>query len=182
MEETSDAAIEKSGEAENEEKEAKTNDFPLVGFFPFGPIAQKQWQIELRTFFRFFDEMAAKIIAKDPPYQIMRSAPLWNLLTAHRSGQRVAKKCQKLEESLILYMPDRLKTIWPSKQIEKRETTHCVWNSLKKSHWTLRAKRATFTFWVDKNTKINHSNATFWVIFKHCAFAYCIIEYQIHLL
>ena len=40
--ETSDAAIEKSGEAENEEKEAKTNDFPLVGFFPFGPIAQKQ--------------------------------------------------------------------------------------------------------------------------------------------
>ena len=112
----------KSGEAENEEKEAKTNDFPLVGFFPFGPIAQKQWQIELRTFFPFFDEMAAKIIAKDPPYQIMRSAPLWNLLTAHRSGQRVAKKCQKLEESLILYMPDRLKTIWPSKQIEKRET------------------------------------------------------------
>ena len=42
VEETSDAAIEKSGEAENEEKEAKTNDFPLVGFFPFGPIAQKQ--------------------------------------------------------------------------------------------------------------------------------------------
>ena len=42
MEETSDAAIEKSGEAENEEKEAKTNDFTLVGFFPFGPIAQKQ--------------------------------------------------------------------------------------------------------------------------------------------
>ena len=113
-----------------------------------------------KNFFSFFDEMAAKIIAKDPPYQIMRSAPLWNLLTAHRSGQRVAKKCQKLEESLILYMPDRLKTIWPSKQIEKRETTHCVWNSLKKSHWTLRAKRATFTFWVDKSS----SNMSKWSI------------------
>ena len=106
----------KSGEAENEEKEAKTNDFPLVGFFPFGPIAQKNndrlsWK--RRTTFFVFDEMAAKIIEpKDfPPYQIMRSAPLWNLLTAHRSGQRVAKKCQKLEESLILDMPDRPRTI-----------------------------------------------------------------------
>ena len=43
----------------------------------------------------------------------------------------------------------------------------------KKSHSTLRAKRATFTFWVDKSSlkrpKIKNSNATFWVIFKHCA-------------
>ena len=28
---------------------------------------------------------------------------------------------------------------------------HSVWNSLKRSHSTLRAKRATFTFWVDKS-------------------------------
>ena len=29
---------------------------------------------------------------------------------------------------------------------------HSVWKSLKKSHSTLRAKRATFTFWVDKSS------------------------------
>ena len=29
--------------------------------------------------------------------------------------------------------------------------THSVWKSQKKSHSTLRAKRATFTFWVDKS-------------------------------
>ena len=134
-------------------KRSENEWFSTGWIFPIWPNRTKTMTDWAKNFFPFFDEMAAKIIAKDPPYQIMRSAPLWNLLTAHRSGQRVAKKCQKLEESLILYMPDRLKTIWPSKQIEKRETIHCVWNSLKKSHSTLRAKRATFTFWVDTNEK-----------------------------
>ena len=31
-------------------------------------------------------------------------------------------------------------------------TLHSVWKSQKKSHSTLRAKRATFTFWVDKSS------------------------------
>ena len=92
---------------------------------------------------------------------------------------------------------------------------HSVWKSAKKSHSTLRAKRATFTLWVDKSllkmpkmvnfgellkiwsycsnsvtrqvtlnmTKIGgksqkwkNSNATFWVILKHCEYVdstYC---------
>ena len=112
-------------------KRSENEWFSTGWIFPIWPNRTKTMTDWAKNFFPFFDEMAAKIIAKDPPYQIMRSAPLWNLLTAHRSGQRVAKKCQKLEESLILYMPDRLKTIWPSKQIEKRETIHCVWNSQK---------------------------------------------------
>ena len=33
---------------------------------------------------------------------------------------------------------------------EKKNRSHGVWKSQKKSHSTLRAKRATFTFWVDK--------------------------------
>ena len=33
----------------------------------------------------------------------------------------------------------------------KGPPTHSVWKSSKKSHSTLRAKRATFTFWVDKS-------------------------------
>ena len=91
-----------------------------------------------------------------------------------------------------------------------RTSQHTLFNiSQKKSHSTLRAKRATFTFWVDKsyekcqkwsilasfwkpeacgqtvlpdrsvlivqklveNAKIKKSNATFWVIFKLCAFS-----------
>ena len=41
---------------------------------------------------------------------------------------------------------------WNAKQkcILKRQV-HGVWKSQKKSHSTLRAKRATFTFWVDKS-------------------------------
>ena len=107
-------------------KRSENEWFSTGWIFPIWPNRTKTMTDWAKNFFPFFDEMAAKIIAKDPPYQIMRSAPLWNLLTAHRSGQRVAKKCQKLEESLILYMPDRLKTIWPSKQIKgkkKRNST-----------------------------------------------------------
>ena len=37
-------------------------------------------------------------------------------------------------------------------QLQKRQTTHSVWKSQKKSHSTLRAKRATFTFLVDKSS------------------------------
>ena len=33
----------------------------------------------------------------------------------------------------------------------KRNRVHGIWKSQKKSHSTLRAKRATFTFWVDKS-------------------------------
>ena len=53
--------------------------------------------------------------------------------------------------------------------------THChsVWKSLKKSHSTLRAKRATFTFCVAKSSlkmpKLKTSGATFLVIFNHCS-------------
>ena len=38
---------------------------------------------------------------------------------------------------------------------------HCVWKSQKKSHSTLRAKRATFTFWVDKSS-LKMSKWSFW--------------------
>ena len=40
-------------------------------------------------------------------------------------------------------------------------TVHSVWKSQKKSHWTLRAKRATFTFWVDKKLIKNVINGPF---------------------
>ena len=51
---------------------------------------------------------------------------------------------------------------------------HSVWKLQKKSHSTLRAKRATFLSgqkfiknW-PKMPKLKNSNETFWVIFKHC--------------
>ena len=62
------------------------------------------------------DEMAAKIIAKDNAFRTAH----WNLFTAAakllRSGQRVAKKCQKLVRSLI----KQLLSLDPTRQM----TTH----------------------------------------------------------
>ena len=39
---------------------------------------------------------------------------------------------------------------------------HSVWKLQEKSHSTLRAKRATFTFWVDKSSIKMLNVATFW--------------------
>ena len=45
-------------------------------------------------------------------------------------------------------------------------SVHGVWKSQKKSHSTLRAKRATFTFWEDKSSLKNAKNgpicSSFW--------------------
>ena len=43
---------------------------------------------------------------------------------------------------------------------------HSVWKSPKKSHLTLRAKRAMFTFWVDKSYLKKPKNGQFWRILK----------------
>ena len=39
---------------------------------------------------------------------------------------------------------------------------HCLWKSLKMSHSTLRAKRATVTFWVDKSYSKMPKMVNFW--------------------
>ena len=71
-------------------------------------------------------------------------------------------------------------TWWPSDSLLVRKEClrhwHSVWKSPKKSHSLLRAKRATFTFWVDKSSlkmpKLKNSNQAFWIIFKHCGVIY----------
>ena len=42
-------------------------------------------------------------------------------------------------------------TIFYTKILHLESKVHGVWKSQKKSHSTMRAKRATFTFWVDKS-------------------------------
>ena len=45
---------------------------------------------------------------------------------------------------------------------------HSVWKSSNKSHFTLRAKRTTFTFWVDKNWLKKQKNCKlFWRVFEN---------------
>ena len=44
---------------------------------------------------------------------------------------------------------------------------HSVWKSQKKSHSTLRAKRATLTFWADKSSLKNPKNGQFWRVFEN---------------
>ena len=43
---------------------------------------------------------------------------------------------------------------------------HSVWKSQKKSHFTLRAKRAMFTLWVNKCKLKNAKNSQFWEVLK----------------
>ena len=47
---------------------------------------------------------------------------------------------------------------------------HSVWKSQKKSHSTLRAKQATFTFWVDKSSLKMPKNSQFWRVFENLKF------------
>ena len=75
------------------------------------------------------------------------AALMTSLLTLFQSRQANCQCCLKTHNSVklkILYL-------------------HYVWKSQKKSHSTLRAKRATFTFWVDKSK--NAQNDPFWRVF-----------------
>ena len=54
-------------------------------------------------------------------------------------------------------------------QYAKRCIIDTYWKSYKKSHSTLRAKRATFTFWKDKRSLKNAKYDPFWRLFyKQC--------------
>ena len=55
--------------------------------------------------------------------------------------------------------------------ISGNQVRHNVWKSLKKSHSTLRAKRATFTYWVDKSSSKMPKNGQFWRLFENLKFA-----------
>ena len=68
----------------------------------------------------------------------------------HHDGN---KKCQQIDsreslsQHLLLYdLPPAFNLYY-----DNNVFIHGVWKSQKKSHSTLRAKRATFTFWVDKS-------------------------------
>ena len=52
-----------------------------------------------------------------------------------------------------------------------RTLVHGVWKSQKKSHSTLRAKRATFTFWVDNRSLNSAKNGPIWRVFENLKLA-----------
>ena len=54
----------------------------------------------------------------------------------------------------------------PVTQFKHIRHVHGVWKSQKKCHSTLRAKRATFTFWVDKSWLKKPKNGQFWRVFR----------------
>ena len=67
----------------------------------------------------------------------------------------------------------------PFKKVKQEITStsyHSVWKSQKKSHSTLWAKRATFTFWVDKNelkkNDMRHLGDFSTTVFLHCFASY----------
>ena len=61
---------------------------------------------------------------------------------SHQSQKRAGNYIFKKDFLLIS------KSVW---KLTEMSQNHGVWKSQKKSHSTMRAKRATFTFWVDKS-------------------------------
>ena len=59
-----------------------------------------------------------------------------------QESRHFVQKCNFPWHQIHKYLPYNRKNYMP---------THSVWKSQKKSHSALRAKRATFTFWVDKS-------------------------------
>ena len=71
----------------------------------------------------------------------------WESLSGKLSGMRSRGK----ESSLCCFHCFNKLSSSKFNVMHRRLLAYSVWKSPKKSHSTLRAKRATFTFWVDKN-------------------------------
>ena len=78
--------------------------------------------------------------------------------------KRTISYCAKLNfpySAFFLQNVTMVGTLLGSFDINKKKS-HSVWKSPKKSHATLRAKRATFTFWVDKSSLKMPKIGDFW--------------------
>ena len=81
--------------------------------------------------------------------------------TSYKCSMKMWKECTEIIHVSVFKLPlmKRMKIslltiidIYVSNETFRATLKHCVWKSQKKSHSTLRAKRATFTFWVDKSS------------------------------
>ena len=78
---------------------------------------------------------------------------LWlSRATALLRVEEERRKHEHLKQTLLKYAPQ----------------VHSVWKSNKKSHSTLRAKRVTFTFWVDKSSLKMQKNEKLKLAVKQC--------------
>ena len=85
------------------------------------------------------------------------------LINKHRANLMKLSILIIIAHNFKIKFASQKKYNWQS-GITKRNNaiSHGVWKSQKKSHSTMRAKRATFSF------KVENWNATFWVIIKQC--------------
>ena len=77
---------------------------------------------------------------------------------AEEETKIVEGEVEQLKKESIEEKKDHVSDLAQTMEVQENITTnadskylHSVWKSQKKSHSTLRAKRATFTFWVDKS-------------------------------
>ena len=98
------------------------------------------------------------------------------LINKHRANLMKLSILIIIAHNFKIKFASQKKYNWQS-GITKRNNaiSHGVWKAQKKSHSTLRAKRATFTLQVDKKFIKNAKNGPFWRVFgnlkftvKHC--------------
>ena len=75
----------------------------------------------------------------------------WNPLACKRRWAPQMLNIHKCSKSQLIW--DIIKSLFGGSV----PSSHGVWKSQKKSHSTLRAKRATFTFWVDKRRRVHRA-------------------------
>ena len=96
----------------------------------------------------------------DPPLPPQKSS--WILIRMHSSKLRNSIKWLDVVDVYIFPIwrfstitlwqsSSKFRFLWGNIALNSSLQLHGVWKSQKKSHSTLRAKRATFTFWVDKS-------------------------------
>ena len=90
-------------------------------------------------------------------FTCLYSILFWGQVLIFNSSKTRFKGLSSASWSKIRWKND--KSRWDTKALPK--PTHSVWKSPQKSHSTLRAKRATFTFWVDKSSLKNAKNGQF---------------------
>ena len=90
-----------------------------------------------------------------------------NLLRNHTVFKNHRKsRIQHCELRSYVYILSGQKFIKNAKNSQFLVSLHCIWKSQKKSHSILRAKRATFTFWVGKSWLKMPKNSPIWRVFE----------------
>ena len=141
-----------------------------LGSFHYVPVHNRALLLLQRLLFQRFLILSKKndrpSIEKSSAFSKLPKLRLFWLPTSKVNAfklQNLERGENESENILSKWKTGKFRTIFSN--------VHGVWKSQKKSHSTLRAKRATFRFWVDKSSLKMPKNGQFWRIFENLKLA-----------